>query len=114
MVRFSQDGSFSSDITIVDTMGELNNLYAISDVVILGGAFGNAGGHNPIEPASFNCKIISGINIFYQLTLFEAIENYRLCSPVELPFVLAEHEKLEKSYIKESIDLKAILEEMEV
>jgi len=114
LARFTQDSSFTADITLVDTMGELNNLYAISDVVILGGAFGGAGGHNPIEPASFNCKIISGINIFYQLPLFEAIENYKLCSPSELPFVLAEHEKLEKSYIKESIDLRAILEEMGV
>lgn len=114
VVRFTQDSSFSADITLIDTMGELNNLYAISDVVILGGAFGNAGGHNPIEPASFNCKIISGVNIFHQLPLFEAIENYKLCLPSELPSILAEHEKLKRSHIKESIDLRTILEEMGV
>jgi len=113
LARFLEDSSFGSDITLIDTMGELNNLYAISDVVILGGAFGSAGGHNPIEPASFNCKIISGINIFYQLPLFEAIENYRLCNKDELPKVLESHNDLERSYIKEMIDLDKIIDEIE-
>ena len=31
--------SFESDIILVDKMGILNDIYAISDVVILGGAF---------------------------------------------------------------------------
>ena len=34
-------------------MGILNDIYAISDVVNLGGAFEKIGGHNPIEPENF-------------------------------------------------------------
>ncbi len=34
-------------------MGVLVNIFAISDVVILGGAFEKIGGHNPVEPAFF-------------------------------------------------------------
>ena len=50
--RYSQQEDFESDIILVDVMGKLNNIYAISDVVILGGGFiKSAGGHNPIEPA---------------------------------------------------------------
>jgi 3-deoxy-D-manno-octulosonic-acid transferase len=73
--RFSQNKNFDSDIILVDMMGELINIYAISDIVILGGAFENIGGHNPIEPAYFNCKIISGENYFNQKELFKAVDN---------------------------------------
>jgi 3-deoxy-D-manno-octulosonic-acid transferase len=73
--RFSQNRNFDSDIILVDMMGELINIYAISDIVILGGAFENIGGHNPIEPAYFNCKIISGENYFNQKELFKAVDN---------------------------------------
>ena len=33
------------------------------------------GGHNPIEPAFFGCKIISGKNIFNQKSLFDCIKT---------------------------------------
>ena len=62
-------------LILVDKMGILNDIYAISDVVILGGAFEKIGGHNPIEPAYFGCKLISGKNIFNQRSLFECINN---------------------------------------
>jgi 3-deoxy-D-manno-octulosonic-acid transferase len=110
----SEDDSFSSDIILVDKMGELINIYAISDIVVLGGAFVSVGGHNPIEPASFGCKIISGVNIFYQLPLFEAIENYRLCDKDELPSLLANSDSLEPAFIKEEIDLDRIIKEIKL
>eukprot|EP01022_Parablepharisma_sp_SALTPOND_P024472 TRINITY_DN54213_c0_g2_i1.p2 TRINITY_DN54213_c0_g2~~TRINITY_DN54213_c0_g2_i1.p2 ORF type:complete len:746 (+),score=59.69 TRINITY_DN54213_c0_g2_i1:30-2240(+) len=112
--KLSEDDSFSSDITLVDKMGELVNIYAISDVVVLGGAFVSAGGHNPIEPASFGCKIISGVNIFYQLPLFEAIENYRLCDKDELQTLLINSDTLAPAYIKEEIDLDRIIKEIKL
>ncbi|MFP4331830.1 MAG: lipid IV(A) 3-deoxy-D-manno-octulosonic acid transferase [Campylobacterales bacterium] len=112
--KLSDDASFTSDITLVDMMGELINIYAISDVVILGGGFVKAGGHNPIEPAHFGCKIISGVNIFYQFPLFEAIENYRLCSQDELKSLLENTDLIEHSYIKEKIDLDRIIKELKL
>ncbi len=51
------------DIYIVDTYGDLNKFYKISNVVFLGGSLINHGGQNPLEPAKFGCKIINGPNI---------------------------------------------------
>ena len=67
-----------ADILLVDTMGSLINFYAISDIVILGGAFAKVGGHNPLEPATFANVLISGTEIFNQKALFGYIQNYYL------------------------------------
>jgi len=37
--RWSESQSLDADIVVVDAMGELINIYAVSDIVILGGAF---------------------------------------------------------------------------
>ncbi len=110
--RFSKNKSFDCDITLVDTLGELNNIYSISDVVILGGAFENIGGHNPVEPAYFGCKLISGKNIFNQHSLFECVENYKIIENDELKETLEDLENLEKSSLKQTGDIKPILEEL--
>lgn len=110
--RFSQQEDFSSDIILVDKMGELNNIYAISDVVILGGAFEKIGGHNPIEPAYFGCKIISGKNIFNQKPLFECIENYYLIDNNELKNSLDNIEKLKKPILAQRGSLEPIIKEL--
>ena len=110
--RFSQKEDFDSDIILVDKLGELNNIYAISDVVILGGAFENIGGHNPIEPAFFNCKLISGENIFNQKSLFECVNNYQIVKKDELKNKLENIEKLEKSTLIQKGDINPILEEL--
>lgn len=110
--RFSKKENFTSDIVLVDKIGELNNIYSISDVVILGGAFENIGGHNPVEPAFFNCKIISGENIFNQKSLFECVNNYTIIKSNELKETLENIEKLEKSTLVQKGDLQAILKEL--
>ncbi|WP_072682149.1 lipid IV(A) 3-deoxy-D-manno-octulosonic acid transferase [Arcobacter sp. LA11] len=110
--KFSQKEDFSSDIVLVDKLGELNNIYSISDVVILGGAFENIGGHNPVEPAFFNCKIISGENIFNQKSLFECVNNYTIIKNNELKETLENIEKLEKSTLVQEGDLQPILKEL--
>lgn len=57
--KFS-DMSKNSDILLVDKMGELNEMYSIADLVIVGGSFFDFGGHNPLEPAFFGKPIIMG------------------------------------------------------
>jgi 3-deoxy-D-manno-octulosonic-acid transferase len=76
--RYTQNKLFDTNIILVDTMGELINIFNISDAVILGGAFEKIGGHNPIEPAYFNCSVISGEHIFNQKALFECVNNYKI------------------------------------
>lgn len=48
------------DIYIVDTYGELNKFYRISNLVFMGGSLIIHGGQNPLEPAKLGCKIIYG------------------------------------------------------
>jgi len=74
-----------TDIVLCDKMGELVNLFAIADTVLLCGSFKDGiGGHNPLEPAFFGCKIISGKYIFNQKSLFSLVENIKVCSIDEL------------------------------
>jgi 3-deoxy-D-manno-octulosonic-acid transferase len=47
-------------VLLVDTIGELMNLYALSDVVFVGGSLVPAGGHNLLEPASVGAPILFG------------------------------------------------------
>lgn len=100
--RFSTTNTFDCDVTLVDCMGELINIYAISDIVVLGGSFVAIGGHNPIEPANFECKIISGQNIYNQKSTFEAVENYVLCDSDTLSETLVNHAIIKKS----ALDMK--------
>jgi 3-deoxy-D-manno-octulosonic-acid transferase len=94
-------------------MGELNNIYSISDVVILCGSFvTHLGGHNPIEPAFFGCKIISGENIFNQKSLFESINGYTLIKNYELGNTLKQIDSLPKSSLGTIGDIQAILDEL--
>ena len=79
------DANFASDILLVDILGELINLYLISDIVVLGGSFiKGIGGHNPVEPATFNKIIISGPFIHNQKALFCLVDNIYICEDVAL------------------------------
>lgn len=70
---------------MIDALGELVNIYAISDVVVLGGSFTpNVGGHNPIEAAQFENSIITGEFIFNQKALFEIVSNVTFAKAKEV------------------------------
>ncbi len=112
--KFSTNESFNSDIVLVDKLGELNNIYAISDIVILGGAFAPIGGHNPVEPAYFGCKIISGKNIFNQKALFERVLNVIFIEEFELKDTLQNHELIQNSKLIQGLELDDILKELHV
>jgi 3-deoxy-D-manno-octulosonic-acid transferase len=106
--RFSQSENFDSDVVLVDCMGELVNIYAISDVVLLGGSFvKGVGGHNPLEPASFGCKIISGKDYFNQKSLYELVENISIIDADELPHALV---VAKESKVNLFVDIKPIKE----
>ena len=110
--KYSVKDDFDSDIILIDKMGILNDIYAISDVVILGGAFEKIGGHNPIEPAFFKCKIISGKNIFNQKSLFDCIKNYYLIENDELGEYLNNIKDLKKSILTKAGSIEPIIKEI--
>jgi 3-deoxy-D-manno-octulosonic-acid transferase len=53
-----------SQCFIVDTMGELQRLYAACDVAFVGGSLDRIGGHNVLEPAVFSKPILVGPHTF--------------------------------------------------
>jgi 3-deoxy-D-manno-octulosonic-acid transferase len=56
------DALFDSnyEVLLLDTLGELLEFYAASDVVFVGGSLVPIGGHNLIEPAALGLPVISG------------------------------------------------------
>lgn len=50
----------SSVVMVLDTMGDLNAMYRLADIVFVGGSLVKKGGHNPIEPALFGKPILFG------------------------------------------------------
>jgi 3-deoxy-D-manno-octulosonic-acid transferase len=111
--RFSDRKSFESDLVLVDMMGELNNIYAISDISILGGAFReDVGGHNPLEPAYFGCKIITGKHYFHQKELFKYLQNVQYVDLDEIKTALEKAKNLPISKVEEKINLEPIIDKI--
>ena len=63
--RTSEDAcDATTDVYLVDTMGELPLFYAASDVVFVGGSLVPIGGHNLLEPAALGLPVIFGPHVF--------------------------------------------------
>ncbi len=108
--RWSEVHNFASDMILIDAMGELNNIYAISDVAVLGGAFKpDVGGHNPLEPAHFGCKIISGKHHFLQRELFKYVKNVQVVESEAIESALVNAQTLAPSTVDETIDLERVI-----
>jgi len=57
---YSKKNFSTKDILIVDQMGILGKLYAVSDIAFVGGSMVPEGGHNPLEPAAMSKPIVFG------------------------------------------------------
>ena len=116
--EFSQNANLSyaeisddlqADIVLCDKMGELVNLFAIADIVLLCGSFRDGiGGHNPLEPAFFGCKIVSGKYFFNQKPLFKLVENIKVCSIEELKYI--DFEDVKPSKVLHVGDIKTLID----
>lgn len=107
---FSRDGFVADDILVVDAMGELVNIYAVSDLVVLGGSFIPAGGHNPLEPAAFGCRLISGEHMFHQKELFAKVDHAVLVGRDALGEALANGRDLAPTRLRVRGSLEALAE----
>lgn len=56
--------SAGHDVVILDTIGELGKVYAVGDVIYVGGSLISHGGHNILEPAAHGKAIVVGYNMF--------------------------------------------------
>ena len=111
--KYSITKTISADVTLIDSLGELINLYAISDIVILGGAFEPIGGHNASEAAQFGCKIISGEHYFNQKDIFSGIEGITISKRDELKDILKYPKLLPQTKIITKTDITPIVREIE-
>jgi 3-deoxy-D-manno-octulosonic-acid transferase len=48
------------DVMVVDAMGLLSRIYGLSHAAFVGGSLVDAGGHNPLEPASLAKPVVFG------------------------------------------------------
>ena len=108
--KFSENQDFDTDMILVDAMGELNNIYAISDIAIVGGAFKEKiGGHNPLEPAFFGCKIITGKHFHDQRELYKYVHHVQYVEADEIHKALLASRDLPPSMVEETIDLQTVI-----
>ena len=109
--KLTQSEDLEKDIILCDKMGELVNIYNVCDIVILCGSFKDGiGGHNPLEPAYFNKKIISGPYIFNQKVLFSLVKNIKICKVEELKRL--DFDDIENSKIKQTQQMEELLQEL--
>jgi 3-deoxy-D-manno-octulosonic-acid transferase len=57
------DAQTAVDVLLVDAMGVLTALYAVADVVFIGGSLANVGGHNPLEAAICGRGAVMGSHV---------------------------------------------------
>jgi len=80
-------------VLLLDSIGELSGLFAVADVVFMGGTLAQRGGHNLLEPALFGKPVIAGPH----LENFQAIADdfrasaayVRIAGPGELAGAVA-------------------------
>jgi 3-deoxy-D-manno-octulosonic-acid transferase len=53
------------EVILLDTMGELMNLYSLGTLVFIGGSLVPVGGHNPLEPLFFKKCVLFGPYMFH-------------------------------------------------
>jgi 3-deoxy-D-manno-octulosonic-acid transferase len=54
----------TTDVVLLDSVGELASVYALADVAFVGGSLVPQGGHNILEPAQHGVAVMTGQNTF--------------------------------------------------
>ncbi|MEC7494585.1 MAG: 3-deoxy-D-manno-octulosonic acid transferase [Pseudomonadota bacterium] len=62
-------------IYIADTLGEMDSLFNVADIVFLGGSLKPLGGHNPVEPAAHGLPILTGPHVFKNAAEFSGLRD---------------------------------------
>lgn len=69
-------------VIIIDTIGELGRIYAIGNVVFVGGSFSNTGGHNVLEPAAHAKPILVGPSMQNFKDSYSLLSKVKACKMV--------------------------------
>ena len=80
----------STEVFLVDTMGEVPLFFAASDIAFVGGSLVPIGGHNLLEPAALGVPIVTGPHLFNALEISEEFIALGACQVVTNPHELAQ------------------------
>lgn len=72
----------ATPVVILDTIGELGRLYALGDIIFVGGSFVPVGGHNILEPAAHGKPIVVGPHMFNFTEIFQLLSDRGACRMV--------------------------------
>jgi 3-deoxy-D-manno-octulosonic-acid transferase len=72
----------STEVLLVDTMGEVPLFFAAGDVAFLGGSLVPVGGHNFLEPAAQGVPIVTGPHLFNAVEIAEKFIELGACRVV--------------------------------
>lgn len=114
--KLSEDNCGKSRIVLVDSMGVLRNLYAISDLAYVGGSLIKRGGHNLMEPAAFSKPIIAGpynFNFRYEVMALNKESAIKIVNgPVELQALIEHWYSNREEYKKMGEKARIVLDSM--
>ena len=69
-------------VLIIDTIGELGRIYAVGDIVFVGGSFSHTGGHNVLEPAAHAKPILVGPSMQNFKDSYALLSKVKACKMV--------------------------------
>lgn len=78
----SVESRVNHPILVIDTIGELGRIYAVGDVVFVGGSFSNTGGHNVLEPAAHAKPILVGPSMQNFKDSYALLSKVKACKMV--------------------------------
>jgi 3-deoxy-D-manno-octulosonic-acid transferase len=78
------------EVLLVDTVGEMMDLYAVSDVAFVGGSLVATGGHNLLEPASLGVPSVFGPHMSNFREIAELVLQYGAGVQIDSPEGLTE------------------------
>jgi 3-deoxy-D-manno-octulosonic-acid transferase len=80
--RLRSDGAAEAEVVVVDSIGELGALYALADLVFVGGTLAPIGGHNLVEPVQAGRVVLHGPHTHNQQTQLRLLEPLGVLHPV--------------------------------
>lgn len=90
VLRGQTDSGRSPAVFLLDEMGILANVYALADLVFIGGSLVPVGGHNLVEPAFFEKPILFGPFMHNFQAMAEVFKKENACLEVKDPGELEE------------------------
>lgn len=75
--RHEREGNQKYNVFILNTLGELGQVYGLADIAFVGGSLAPKGGHNLLEPAFFGIPVLFGPYTYNFTTMSELMIKYR-------------------------------------